>query len=378
MFFMPKKKETGKGIDKTPVLITPAHPARPLIFWLLIIGLVFILSIATVVGYFGIKVGNYLQAFTAEAHVSNQELISLAREGWNTQAKMDDGRVNILLLGTDELANRTGDPIFTDTLMVLSLNTQSGELSALSLPRDLWIPEYQTKVNSLYWYGNERTPDSPELFTTQVLSELMDVPIHYSIVLSLDTVAEVIDAVGGLDIFIQKEFTDERFPRTDVDIRTETDPAKLYETVEFKKGIEKMTGERALKYMRSRKSQDLEVGTDDARNQRQQEIISALIQKIKDPELVKQPQTLGKLFSIYNQDLNSFFPMTHGISLAKLMGNKLYTLEFTPSTIPIKTPISEGVITHPPVPKYDQWVYEVVEITAFRNEVKKRLRITAE
>lgn len=337
--------------------------------------LVIVVLLLSIMGYIGFKIHQYVNAFTTAGNTSVSEVVKIAREGWETQPKMEDSRVNILLLGTDEVANRVDDPVLTDTLMLLSLDTTSGKLSALNLPRDLWIPEYQTKINALYWYGRDHNPEHPEQFTQQVVQDLTQVPIHYTVVVSLDTVAEVIDALGGLNVNVFAGFTDEFFPRGDVDIRTEKDPAKLYQTVVFTQGIEKMTGERALQYMRSRKSQNIETGTDDARSIRQQQVIGSLMERLKDQQLLKDPATLGRLFSIYNTAINNYFPMTDAIGLGKLIRSDIYDLEFSPSTLSIQSPISQGVIIHPPVNKYDQWVYEVWDLEAFRFEVSEHLNL---
>lgn len=317
----------------------------------------------------------YINAFESKSGASRHEVYSLILRGIERTPTLTNGRKNILILGTDELSNRAGDPVFTDTIMLLSLHVESGELSTVSLPRDLWSPEYQTKINSLYFYGQERYPERPEQFTQEVIEQIAEVEIHHTIVLTLDQVADIIDILGGIEVEIAQGFVDEQFPRSDVDIRTETDPSILYETVRFDSGLEVMSGERALKYIRSRKSSDLTAGTDDARSQRQQQVIASLIKKISTPSILRHPERVGRLYEYYSSNFSQSLPMEELISIANMLRMDIQNIRFSSNTLSIETEEQSGVISHPPINKYNQWVYEISDQEAFITEVHSKLNL---
>ena len=317
----------------------------------------------------------YLQKFESTAKKPASAVYQQIQQGLKSSVFSQQNTFTMLLLGTDQVANRMGDPVLTDTMMILNLNLESGQLSAISYPRDLWNAEYKTKINALYQYGFERYPNRPEQFPKQVIEQISGVEMDRTMVLRLDQVSELIDILGGVEINVPEAFVDEQFPRDDVDIRFETDPTKLYEKIEFVKGPQKMSGERSLKYIRSRKSANLDEGTDDARAKRQQQVISALIKKISQPTLVKQPELIGKLYHFYDLNFSQQISLIELIEIANRLRTKLQHIAFDPSSLSIQTEEEDGVITHPPVAKYGQWVYEIVDEEKFQTEVREKLHV---
>lgn len=307
------------------------------------------------------------------SRLSDSQIIQLLHDSLRTPVKKQSDHKNILILGTDAIANRDGDPVLTDTIMLLSIDLKNGELKALSLPRDLWSEEYQTKINSLYEYGKEKTPEKPEQFPTEVIQELTNVPIHHTIVLSLDQLKELIDILAGVSVEITEGFVDDQFPRTEVNIRTERDPAKLYERVEFKTGSELMSGDRALKYVRSRHSSQLTQGTDNARSLRQQQIINAILKKARDSGTIKNPVTLGKIYDWYIRHFSKEISTEELITIIRILKQKVLTLSLEPQLLSFEQGNQKGVITHPPESKYRQWVYEVKNREEFQKEISQKL-----
>lgn len=382
--FLMAKKKHKKLVEPvetpSPILETPAYP-EPLSF-----GKVFIKATALALLFAfimllvtALAVGLYLykqvKTFATASGTTIAQLRTTAETGWNMQPVATDGRKNILLLGTDTLPNRGDVPALTDTIMLVSINLNTGQLSTLPLPRDLWSSEYKTKINALYSYGKERYPEEPERFSKEVISEMTGVPIHHTIVVTIETVSQVIDAVGGVDVEVTKGFTDTEFPRSDVDIQVERDPKKLYETITYEAGKQTMSGEVALKYMRSRHSEG-ETGTDIARGERQQQVVDALLKKIQSPEIMGNPQKLGELYAFYNKSFGTVFPVTEGIATAKKIYPHRDAIKHSSSTISIYPEDPTGVLVNPPINKYKQWVYEVRNIETFKAEVQKDLGIS--
>lgn len=316
-----------------------------------------------------------LNQFIANSGISRQELSETVKRGWSQPVVATNDRKNILLLGVDTLKTRGNSLPLTDTMMLVSMNVKTGEVHTLPLPRDLWSGEYKTKINALYTYGLERYPNEPERFPREVIEQMTGVPVHHTIVLSMEQVAEIIDLLGGIEVNIDKSFTDNEFPRTDVDVTSEKDPAKLYETVSFEQGKHVLTGERALKYIRSRHSED-EEGTDLARSQRQQQVISAVVTKLRQRAVIFNPKLMGKLYSYYNTNFAKYFSPVEGIATVKQLFPARDKIVIESHGLTIYPEVEDGLIEHPPTKNYDkQWVYIVRDQEQFPAAVKELLAL---
>jgi LCP family protein required for cell wall assembly len=335
----------------------------------------FFLLIFLLITFAGVGVYAYSKTklFTTAAGTSLPQLIQIAQEGWNTKPVTENNRINVLVLGTDQVSNRGNAPVLTDTIMISSLNLSSGEISLFSLPRDLWHVSYATRINALYAYGKDRYPTEPERFPREVIEEMTGVHIQHTFVITLDTLAQLIDQVGGVEIDVKEGFVDPQFPRSDVDIAKVHDPKLLYETVEFKPGKQQMDGNQVLKYVRSRHAQN-DQGTDNARSSRQQEVIQALIVKFRDPQFYRDLPRLGRLYRFYNERFSKIISVQEAIGIIHLLlplKDQIHLSQGAPSIFPQE---ANGVITHPPVSKYkNQWVYEIRDGQAFQHEVQQKL-----
>ncbi len=319
------------------------------------------------------------QQFSDSSQVNFSELKNTITTGWHEPITQTNNYKNFLILGTDSLESRGDAPPLTDSIIIVSLNLNNGQVKMLSLPRDLWIDQYQTKINTLLAYGQDRNPDRPDELSRSTIAELTGLPIHHTIVLKIEQVSSLIDLLGGVEVEIQAGFIDDQFPRPDVDIKTEHDPAKLYQRVEFVKGREVMNGERALQYMRSRHSQN-DQGTDDARAIRQQQVISALINQLKTGHVLTDPTKLGHLYRFYLDNFNQFLPVTQLLAVGKqlwpIRSQIASGLKLESQQLSIYPSDPDGLITHPKtnLARYqNQWVYIIRDKTKFQTEIKSKL-----
>src|SRR6185436_5076257 len=86
---------------------------------------------------------------------------------------------------------------------------------------------------------------------------------------------KAIDDVGGVDVVVDKSFTDATFPND-----YPFDTKGVIAPVTFPKGSQHMAGQRALIFARSRHSENNNEGSDFARSERQKKIIIALKEKV--------------------------------------------------------------------------------------------------
>lgn len=173
---------------------------------------------------------------------------------------------NFLLLGAPGQGNDAPD--LTDTILVASFDSAKNKIFLFSLPRDLLvkIPDSQnyTKLNALYAFNKKNTNQEFNSLIKKT-EEITGLKINHYIFVDLETVKNVVDILGGVNILVQKDIVDEKFPG----------PNNSFQTFEIKAGWRYLDGTLALKYIRSRHSAD----GDFDRIARQQEVLQALKQK---------------------------------------------------------------------------------------------------
>ena len=193
------------------------------------------------------------------------------RSSWEgLRSPYDQEYLTILVLGLD--AREDDQSLLTDTILLATINIQSGDYLLFSLPRDLWIPDLKTKINALYYYGNKLDPTDGSQMVEQKLEEILGWPIDYVALFKMEQIKDLVDRVGGVEVEIERTFTDEHFPKDD--------ESGEVMAVSFKEGKQTLSGERALQFMRSRQSEDPVEGTDEARQKRQKQVILALQSKL--------------------------------------------------------------------------------------------------
>jgi|CXWL01.1.fsa_nt_gi LCP family protein required for cell wall assembly len=210
-------------------------------------------------------------------------------------------RTNFLILGV----RGEGDdsPDLTDTMLVISYSHSDNQASLISIPRDLWVNSLKTKINSVYHYGRFRESRGGGILLAQsAVLETLGLPIHYTAVVDFSLFRQAIDLVGGVTVDVAAAFTDDQFP---IEGKEDALPVSArYETISFAKGPQAMDGVLALKFVRSRHAPGDE-GTDIARDRRQQLVIGALIQKIKNPSFFLKSQKIISLYRLVNDHLET-------------------------------------------------------------------------
>jgi LCP family protein required for cell wall assembly len=189
-------------------------------------------------------------------------------------------RVNILLVGVDSAPNRTTE--LTDTMMVISLDPVGRKSAIISVPRDLYgvpLPDgrvFNAKLNSLMAYAGGRPDEFPlggvgTLKAT--IGDLLGVNIHYFAAVSLVGFMQAINAVGGVDVTVERGISDPTY------VNVEGKRIGFY----LQPGTYHMDSELALAYVRSRKG----IGDNDfTRADRQQQLLEALRAKLTAGNLV--------------------------------------------------------------------------------------------
>jgi LCP family protein required for cell wall assembly len=231
--------------------------------------LVFILGSLSFAG------GAYFRFSSIEAPVPPQEDsrktpgVVEAAEDDGFPEKLDiTGRINILLMGEDNVDGTRR----SDTVAFVAIDVDERNMRVLSLPRDTRVRilgHGNQKLNHAYAYGGA------DLLKATV-EEFLGTTIHYYVKIDYDNFPQLVDLVGGVDIFVGKpmKYEDKR-GRLKIDI-----PA----------GKQRMDGETALKYVRFRKDALGDIG----RVQRQQQFLKALLHRMYEPENMIRFASLAK------------------------------------------------------------------------------------
>lgn len=343
--------------------------------------LFFLLSLllSVIIGftYLIIKTNKFVKVFAQSANISKEEVLNTASASIN-QFQVDYANItelpkkyNFLILGTDKLSGRDGDPELTDTMLFLQTDFDAGKIKTLAFPRDLYLEDYQTKINALYFYGQNRYPENPEQFPKEIIEQLSKQVVDYTIVLGIEDLEKLIAIVGELEIEVPTAFTDPSFPVPGIKVSEVTDPKILYEEISFTSGLQKMDSVTALKYMRSRYSEGNE-GTDEARAMRQQLVLEALSKQLLT---IRDPKKLGELYRFYLDNFASHISLEEIVRIAAVflnyMSNNNQTkIDFEKHQLSIYPNDQEGVIYNPPLwQSNQQWVYKIKDQNKFTESI---------
>ena len=266
----------------------------------------------------------------------------------------EEDRVNFLLLGIGGEGH--DGPQLTDTIIFTSFKPSDGSVAMMSLPRDMTvpIPNYgYRKVNHANAYGEMDDPGSGPELASQVIGEVLDEDIHYYLRVDFDGFAEFVDAIGGVDVYIENGFTDPNYPShgkeyatcgyeeegvegtegqeglTDAEeenelaeilaigqeeqgileeaLEEENQPEVIdyscrFESITFYEGWTHMDGQTALKFARSRHGNNGE-GSDFARSERQQKIILAVKDKVLSASTFLNPSRISKMMDTLKDNI---------------------------------------------------------------------------
>jgi polyisoprenyl-teichoic acid--peptidoglycan teichoic acid transferase len=177
-------------------------------------------------------------------------------------------RVNILILGVDQRPSERG-PWRTDTMIVVSIDPVSKSAGVLSIPRDLWvgIPDHgEERINAAYVIGElSQFPGGGPALAKKTVQDNLGEPIHYYLRVNFAAFQQMIDLIGGVDVYVEREINDPIYP----------DMNYGYEPLRIPAGWQHMNGALALKYARTRHA-----SSDFERAHRQQQVMLAVRDKV--------------------------------------------------------------------------------------------------
>ncbi len=217
------------------------------------------------------------------------------------------GYTTIALFGLDNREFGELDTGLSDVIMIVSINNDTKDIKLVSVYRDTYLdvgPEGEksfNKANSAYAFGG------PER-AVSMLNKNLDLDIDSYITFDFYSVAEAVDIMGGVTVEITSEAELEELNRVIDETNWYLDrESPLIDSL----GEHTLDGVQAVSYARIRKLE----GGDYKRAQRQRIILSKMMEKAKDANLV----TLNKLIKTVMPDIQSDLSEADLISMARVM-----------------------------------------------------------
>ncbi len=237
------------------------------------------LVLATMV-IIGVSIGLFMQ----RAHAAAEHLVvSEVRSNPVFQTPLLGG-TTVLLVGVDERPDHPEEGIRSDTLMVAHIDAVGRRVSLLSIPRDTQVelPAIgATKINVAYGegyaraaelFGPDTTPQQGGMaLSAQTVETLLGLRergmrLDYVAQVNFDGFVNIIDALGGITVDVPAPLIDYAYPTPDLGTMT----------VEFQPGPQRMNGETALIYARTRHAD-----SDFDRAARQQQVLQAIVSELQ-------------------------------------------------------------------------------------------------
>lgn len=375
-FYEPKKLKT-LPIKKEQPRRLQTHSWFRWIFSL-ILGLIFLTIL--IFGYFSWKVGQASSRMNsligAKTTVIEQAIqgahsiiAPVIQNKRHTLLGEESGRTNILLLGKAD--DHSAGHLLTDTIIIVSLDFEHRKVALLSLPRDLYvkIPGTQTftKLNAIYQYDikNETGSDT----VRQAVQDITSLPIHYFAALDYSGFKSIIDALGGVNVSVERDLYDPRYPG----------PNYSYETFEIKKGWQKLDGETALKYVRERHN---DPEGDFGRAKRQQSVLQAMRERATSLKVLLNPIALSNILDTLGDHIRTDIPLEDIETLAQL-SREFDTKNISTAVVDAWKPDSLLRVSHVPVgnvamfilvPRSGNWneIQTLAENIFSLDEIRKR------
>ncbi|NLL81040.1 MAG: LCP family protein [Tissierellia bacterium] len=237
--------------------------------------------------------------FFKEPAVASGDIIDVDEDGEDED--IGNEKLLFLVMGVDAKSVKQSKGTRTDTLMLASVDFDTGEINILSIPRDtrLSVKGKLDKVNAAHAYGG------PEL-SIETIKDFLAVDLEYYVKLDYQIVQDVVDAIGGVEIEVPflMSYKD---PTADP-------PLNIY----LEPGLQTLNGKQSHDFLRFRNNNSYTVGYDDVgRIKSQQYFVKELVkQTLKPKNVVKIPS----LIKTYYENVETNIPITKMLKAATSVG----------------------------------------------------------
>ncbi|MBR4961981.1 MAG: LCP family protein [Clostridia bacterium] len=245
---------------------------------------------------------------------------------------VQDGKYNILVVGHDRAAS------LADVIMLVNCDTENGDVTVMQLPRDTCVRNFvSNKINAAYSaYYNAALKEAresskkqdPYLLAVDDLATLLEqslcIQIHHTAVLNLDGLVNIVNALGGVDLYVPQRMY-------------YNDPEQgLY--IDLQEGYQTLDGKQAEEFVRFRSGY---MQADLGRVNAQKIFLTALMQKVKGSFSLANTATLTKVAEEIFRNLHTDLKVSDILFYAKFL-LKVDLADMNMTTIPGNAVYSSG------------------------------------
>ena len=224
----------------------------------------------------------FVLAARAGVFFAQSSLLDRAKETPKDELLTAKDKATIMIMGVDERSDDVGR---SDTLMVATIDPQKNEASLLSIPRDtrVAIPKNgYDKINAAYAYGGEK-------LTQRTVEDFLGIRMDHYVIINTHAFQKIIDAIGGIDIDVEKRMYYEDPWDDDGGL-----------VIDLRPGRQHMDGKTAVTYVRYRDEEG-----DIGRVKRQQKFMRACVDAVTTPTILPRlPGIIASVIDSVKTDLS--------------------------------------------------------------------------
>ncbi len=234
----------------------------------------------------------------------------LGQTTFGGDGEVTTGPLNILVLGVDTRPDSEEMGSRTDTIMLVQVVPQTGDVKLLSIPRDLYVevePGVENRINAAYNYGGIDE-------TIHAFENYSGVPVDHYAVTDFQGFEKIIDAMGGVKVDVGHDV----FP----------------ESRGMGEGVQRLDGSKALIYARYRGTP----GADLDRMRRQRKLVGALRSEALSWDTARK---LPEIMKIMDENVKTDLDLDAAITLGQVLIHRgrhaemtSQQLKGTPETLP--------------------------------------------
>ena len=224
----------------------------------------------------------FIIAAVAGALFASSNLFNKPQKANKENLMVAKDKIMVMIMGVDE---REGDVGRSDTLMVATLDPKKKKAALLSIPRDTRVKIKGNgfdKINAAYAYGGYQ-------LTQDTVENLLGVQMEHYVIINIKSFKKIIDAIGGVDINVEKRMYYEDIWDDDGGLLIDLQP-----------GMQHMDGDTAITYVRYRDEEG-----DIGRISRQQKFMQAVMDRITSPAIIPRiPAIVKEIIGSVETDLS--------------------------------------------------------------------------
>ena len=225
----------------------------------------------------------------------------------NREVEHRTGYLNVALFGVDSRDASLDKGTRSDTIMIASLNQETGEVKVTSIYRDTLLQLSDgtyNKANSAYSFGGVEG-------AVAFLNKNLDMNIDHYVTVNFNAMIDIVDALGGIEVDLTE---DELYWTNEYCGETSIVTDKSYEPLTAA-GVQTLGGVQATAYCRIRYT----AGSDFKRTERQRLVIQKIAEKLQKANLATINKIVDEVFS----EVGTNFTMQEILSYAKDFKNRI-------------------------------------------------------